>query len=263
MTKYNNSKINKSKVFFSLLMLALVLVVISVWLRPSPQDLTLRFHPFVGNKPLVLNTQSYKNPGGNGEFSIRDFQLFISNIRLSFPAKSLTEQESYHLVRFDGNKAFDQIVIPKIEISNLKKLTFGVGIDPKANGSLMFSGDLDPNSRMAWNWQVGYKFLLLEGTLTIDNSQLPLVYHIGFDESYTELNFDIPNKIMTTKGVINFKVDLLRLFQKPHPASKELIKIESPISVEYIDMSEMPHVKFYPKDVKALAEGFHDFISLM
>ena len=263
MTKSNNSKINKSKVFFSLLMLALVLVVISVWLRPSPQDLTLRFHPFVGNKPLVLNTQSYKNPGGNGEFSIRDFQLFISNIRLSFPGNSISEKESYHLVRFDGNKAFDQIVIPKIEISNLNQLTFGVGIDPKANGSLMFSGDLDPNSRMAWNWQVGYKFLLLEGTLTINNNPLPLVYHIGFDESYTELNFDISDETISKDGVINLKIDLLRLFQNSAPERRKLEKTLLTINVEYIDMSEMPHVKFYPEDVRVIAQGFHKFISLM
>jgi len=256
------STVNKKIVLGGILLLALMLVVVSILLRPAPQDLTLRFHPFVGDKPLRLNTQSYKNPGGEGEFTIRDFQLFISNIVLSFPTNPIYEQESYHLLRFDGKNTFGQLVIPKINLSNLSQLSFGIGIDPKANGSLMFSGDLDPNSRMAWNWQVGYKFLLLEGTLTVNNQQLPLVYHIGFDESYSELNFDLAKEDMTGNGVINFKIDLRRLFQSSDTDSKQLTNLKPANKVEYMDMSEIPHVKFSPDDVKAIAAGFHDFISL-
>ncbi|MFT5635759.1 MAG: hypothetical protein ACI89T_001213 [Cognaticolwellia sp.] len=152
------TKSTKVTLVFCTLLLTAGLAIYYLWLRALPQDLTIRFHPYVGNKPLVLNSQSYKNSGGDGEFSIRDFQLFISNITLKFPKKTINEEESYHLVRFDGDSTFDQIVIPDIKIQNLRQLSFGIGIDPKANGFILFLGDLDPNSRMAWNWQVGYKF---------------------------------------------------------------------------------------------------------
>ncbi|ARD42970.1 MbnP family protein [Colwellia sp. PAMC 21821] len=257
------TKSNKLTLVFCTLILAATLVVAIAWHRTLPQDLTLRFHPYVGDKPLVLNNQSYKNPGGDGEFTIRDFQLFISNITLAFPNNTINEEESYHLVRFDGDSTFDQIVIPSIKIQNLRKLSLGIGIDPKANGAILFSGDLDPNSRMAWNWQVGYKFLLVEGTLALRESQLPLVYHIGFDDSYTELNFDITPEINVKNGVINFNIDLRRLFQKSSKKAKSLKKQESKQDIEYIDMSEMSHVKFSPRDVKAIAIGFQDFISML
>ncbi|MBA6391804.1 hypothetical protein H4J38_13605 [Colwellia sp. BRX10-3] len=257
------TKSTKVTLVFGTLLLTAGLAISSFWLRALPQDLTIRFHPYVGDKPLVLNSQSYKNPGGDGEFSIRDFQLFISNIALEFSKKTINEAESYHLVRFDGDSTFDQFVIPNIKIQNLRKLSFGIGIDPKANGAILFSGDLDPNSRMAWNWQVGYKFLLLEGTLTLRESQLPLVYHIGFDESYTKLNFDIAPEINAKNGVINFKIDLRRLFQKSSKVAKSSIRLKSNEDIEYIDMSEMSHVKFSPVDVKAIAIGFHDFISIL
>jgi hypothetical protein len=233
------------------------------WLRSSPQELILRFHPYVGDKPLILNNQTYKNPGGSGHFSIRDFQLFISNIVLDSSSSRIKEPESYHLVRFDGNTSFDQIVIPKIDIQHLKQLSFGIGIDKSANGTIVISGDLDPNSRMAWNWQVGYKFLLLEGMLTINNEQLPLVYHIGFDESYTELNFNITDDIFSNRNVVNFKIDLLRLFKKGYASSNVSVSQHSNEGIKYIDLSEMPHVKFAPDDVEAIAKGFHDFISIL
>ncbi len=255
--------VNKKTITFAFLALVTVLVVVVVLLRPAPQNITLRFHPFVGDNPFLLNTQSYQNPGGDGEFTVRDFQLFISNIVLSSPTNQINEQESYHLLRFDGNSAFDQIVIPQIKLRSHNQLSFGIGVDPKANGSLMFSGDLDPNSRMAWNWQVGYKFLLLEGTLTVNKQQLPLVYHIGFDESYTELNFDIANKIMPENGVINFKIDLQRLFQKDNSHDVIPTQPQLPQDIEYIDMYKMSHVKFSPEDVKSIANGFNHFITIM
>ena len=255
------------KLFSGILVVMIVAILATTWFRYLPQNLTLRFHPYVGDKPLVLHDQSYKNPGGNGEFSIRDFQLFISNIVISYSSSSIKELESYHLVRFDGDTSFDEIIIPAIKLQNIKQLSFGIGIDPKANGTILFSGDLDPNSRMAWNWQVGYKFLLLEGTLTLQDQQLPLVYHIGFDESYTELAFDITsvltNKSLSNDGVVNFKIDLLRLFQKSRSLVPKLLGQPSSESMSYIDMSEMSHVKFAPVDVKVIAKGFEDFISIL
>jgi hypothetical protein len=36
----------------------------------------------------------------------------------------------------------------------------------------------------SWTWEVGYKFVLFEGTLVRGNGSVPLVYHIGFEENY-------------------------------------------------------------------------------
>jgi hypothetical protein len=100
---------------------------------------------------------------------------------------------------------------------------------------------------MAWNWQVGYKFLLLEGSLFTQEKQQPLVYHIGFNESYTRLNFPLNSTTVSNDGIIKLKVDILALFNQ----------------AEAIDMNEMPNVKFDPEDVAKIANGFQYFISLM
>jgi hypothetical protein len=212
-----------------------------------PTNLTLRFHPYVGDQALVLNDKQYANPGGKGVFSIRDFQLFVSNIHLSNSHQSFIEQDSYHLARFDGNTPYYQLDITDVDLGKFEQLSFGVGIDPKANGTLLIAGDLDPNSRMAWNWQVGYKFLLLEGSLFLARTKLPLVYHIGFDESYTTLTFPINNQTMSRDGVINLKVDVIALFNQSSA----------------IDMNTTPNVKFDPQDVAKIAESFTNFISVL
>ena len=51
----------------------------------QPIELSLHFHPFVGHDPLVLHDARYPNPGGEGRFEVRDFQFFVSNIRLAGP----------------------------------------------------------------------------------------------------------------------------------------------------------------------------------
>ena len=55
------------------------------WLRSRaahPAEVKLFFHPFVGPEPLIFNDARYRNPGGEGRFKVRDFQLLLSNIRL-------------------------------------------------------------------------------------------------------------------------------------------------------------------------------------
>ncbi len=220
----------------------------------TPSTLTLRFHPYVGDTPLALNTGSYQNPGGEGKFSVRDFQVFISNVVLHFQTEKERENESYHLARFDGNEPHYQFTVPITNKESVSSVSFGIGVDPKANGTITIAGDLDPNSRMAWNWEVGYKFLLVEGTLTTTKKQLPLVYHIGFDKSYTRVKFTLDSKFQENKEIVNFKVDLLALFDNLEDNAQQS---------KPIDMASLSHVKFAPDDVAKIADNFSRFITLM
>ena len=170
----------------SLLALAAVLGITGWWLyrAAQPVELALYFHPFVGPEPLVLNESRYPNPGGEGRFKVRDFQFFLSNIRLAGGTGAYTEPDSYHLVRFDGAEPAFVIVLHDVPRRDYQRIEFGIGVDAAANESLAQRGDLDPNGRMAWNWEVGYKFVLFEGTLVRGDASDPLVYHVGFEENY-------------------------------------------------------------------------------
>jgi len=214
----------------------------------QPVELALYFHPFVGPEPLILNKSSYPNPAGEGRFKVRDFQFFLSNIRLVSATGTFVESDSYHLVRFDGDDPAFVIVLHGVPRRNYERIEFGIGVDAAANRSLMQRGDLDPNGRMAWNWEVGYKFVLFEGELLRDNATDPLVYHVGFAENYRPVSTELHRQPLDSRPAqLDFRVDLLRLFQ----------------GATNIDMAALPSVKFDRADAALLARNFAAMVTLM
>src|SRR4029453_10351108 len=202
--------------FLIIVMLAVVAVLgVTGWrLYRGVQtvELTLFFHPFVGPEPLVLNEARYPNPGGEGRFKVRDFQFFLSNIRLVSASGTYAESDSYHLVRFDGEEPAFVIVLHSVPRRNYERIEFGIGVDPAPKRSLASRGDLDPNDRMAWSWEVGYKFVLFEGALLRGNASDPLVYHVGFEENYRPISIELHRAPLNSRPArLDFRVDILRL----------------------------------------------------
>lgn len=213
----------------------------------QPIRLILRFHPFVGGDALVRNEARYANPGGAGRFKIRDFQFFVSNIRLLAERAEFIEAESYHLARFDGADGTFAIVIDDVPRADYRRIEFGIGVDPAANGSVAAVGDLDPNGRMAWSWDVGYKFVLFEGGLMLEDTQYPLVYHVGFNENYRPLSFGLEGSGSAgAELILDFRADILKMFKGMHT----------------IDMALLPNVKFDAEDARLLAENYAGMVSM-
>lgn len=226
-----------------IILLIAMIVGFILWPQRITGDtqLILTFHPVVGNQALVLNEVRYDNPAGEGRFKIRSFQFFISNIRLTGDTGEYVVPESYHLVRFDSANGQYVITLNKVPRQRYLEIEMGIGVDAPANGTITVSGDLDPNSRMAWSWDVGYKFVLFEGGLVLGDTQYPLVYHVGFDENYkiisTPLAADLFKENITR---LDFQVDILRLFD----------------GANRVDMSQLSNVKFDRKDAKQFADNF-------
>jgi len=214
----------------------------------QPIELALYFHPFVGPEPLVLNETRYPNPGGEGRFKVRDFQFFLSNIRLTGGTDVYTEPDSCYLVRFDGAEPAFGIVLHDVPRRDYQRIEFGIGVDAAANKSLAQRGDLDPNGRMAWTWEVGYKFVLFEGTLVRGNGSVPLVYHVGFEENYRLIATELHREPLDSRPArLDFRVDILRLFQ----------------GSTTVDMAVLPSVKFDRADAALLARNFAAMVTLM
>jgi hypothetical protein len=214
----------------------------------QPVELALYFHPFVGPEPLVFNEARYPNPGGEGRFKVRDFQFFLSNIRLVNATGAYTEPDSYHLVRFDGEDPVFGIVLHGVPRRNYERIEFGIGVDAAANRSLASRGDLDPNGRMAWNWEVGYKFVLFEGALLRGNATNSLVYHVGFEENYRLISTELQRRPLESRPArLDFQVDILRLFR----------------GATNVDMATLPSVKFDRADAALLARNFAAMVKPM
>lgn len=230
-----------------LLVAALTSIAAYLFLASRPMQLTLVFHPVVGREAMVLNDFRYANPGGEGTFKIRSFQFFLSNIRLIADSGVHALRESYHLARFDNDDGEYRIVLENVPRRNYQHIEFGIGVDAQANGTIKMQGDLDPNGRMAWSWDVGYKFVLLEGGLMLNEIQYPLVYHVGFDENYKSISIPLAAGLKKHADVaLDFRVDLLQMFT----------------AKTRVNMTALPNVKFDRGDARRLADNYADMIAL-
>jgi hypothetical protein len=218
-----------------------------VYEKNQPGSLVMRFEPSVADQTLVLNDVRYGNPGGEGDFKIRDFRFFLSNIKLVGGPEEYSVPDSYHLARFDGENPYYQLDLDGIPRMPYTAIQFGIGVDESANGSIDAVGDLDPNSKMAWSWDVGYKFVLFEGGLEHDGMLRPLVYHVGFDENYKTVAFELEQPLFSRRtNSLAFKVDIMRLFK----------------GANTIDMLTLSNVKFDRTDARLIADNYETMISL-
>lgn len=181
--------------------------------KPDRADITLRFEHMVGNQAMNFTSQFSTSAGQT--FTVEDFRYYISNLSFenSTTGTKYDIPNSYHLIRENGTGVVE-LVLQNVPLADYDKFNFSWGIDSEKNTSLDQTGDLDPANEMAWNWNTGYKFLLLEGRLTPSNQGL--VYHIGSNHNYKNLNFAIPHDAQIysrTKSTIIFNVDILKAFE--------------------------------------------------
>ena len=217
-------------------------------------SVTLRFAAQVDGQPLHLGAQRYTSPTGSGEFTVEDFKMYISNVMLRNleTGNAHVEKDSYHLVRFGGESNNFDVVLEGVDASDYDTIDFAIGVDPVRNMSIENLRDLNPNNQMAWNWDVGYKFVLLEGTFYPQNgvTPIPLVYHVGYSENYKELSFRLDvggrNPNAQTNTMLNFEIELMEMFRNPQD----------------IDLNVLPSIKFDKGESKMFADNYADMIRL-
>lgn len=193
------------------------------------KHVSITFEALVNGLPLIIGTERYQNPNGEGEFSVENFKFFLSNLKLLDDSNNVlySEPESYHLLRFNDKEIVLQLDIHN-SARNFNKIQFSIGIDSIANKNITQVGDLNPNGSMAWNWTTGYKFLVMEGNYyQKDQDTVPLVYHIGFSENLHTFVFDL-TPIDTEINSMAFKVELSNLFKGEH-----IVNFESMPSITF------------------------------
>ncbi len=217
-------------------------------------SVTLRFAARVDGQPLHLGAQRYTDPTGSGEFTVEDFKMYISNVMLRNleTGNAHVEKDSYHLVRFGGESSNFDVVLEDVDASDYDAIDFAIGVDPVRNLSIENLRDLNPNNQMAWNWDVGYKFVLLEGTFYPQNggTPIPLVYHVGYSENYKELSFGLDeggrSASAQTNTTLTFEIELMEMFRNPQD----------------IDFNVLPSIKFDKGESKMFADNYADMIRL-
>ena len=192
---------------------------------PATMAMDLTMEHVLDGQTLELNGKSFTLPSGE-DFTPKKFKYYISNVVLTNTktSESYVEPDSYHLISEDGNKSIDLGMIPS---SNYDQLTFSIGVDEVANGKTDQTGDLDPNSDMAWNWNTGYKFLVFEGEFTnaTTGDRQGLIMHIGTNDNYQTITQSLSGVSAGRSTSLTLSADLDELFKDPN--TLQLSELES------------------------------------
>ncbi|SDJ75190.1 hypothetical protein SAMN05421823_10114 [Catalinimonas alkaloidigena] len=188
--------------------------------------LLLTFEHTFGQDAFQLG-EAFTTTSGDA-LRISDLRYFISNVKLRNrqTGEFYLEPDSYHLMELASGQSLDSIRLEHVVPGTYDELEFAIGVDNARNTSIDQIGDLDPASGMAWNWNTGYKFFLLEGTYFSDTAQADraLTYHIGGNANYRILKFALPltaDPPLTVRNQytteVKMQADLAEVFEEPHP----------------------------------------------
>lgn len=187
--------------------------------QPEPARLQISVLPCMGNDTLSYNTYYSLDQGDT--LKVSKFNVFVSNIRLVGINATISESNSYHLIRAHQPNT-QNFIWTTSEFGIYQAFQLTIGIDSTRNCSGVQSGDLDPAyaSDMFWSWTTGYIFLKLEGNSPQSKNFNQFVeYHIGGFSGYnkTQKTITIPfnTNLAISSGTqkkINLKLDVKQLF---------------------------------------------------
>ncbi|WP_026954846.1 MbnP family protein [Algoriphagus vanfongensis] len=183
---------------------------------PAQMNVEITFENTLNGNPLELNQENFTLPSGE-PFMVKKFKYYISNVVLTDTesATQYIENDSYHLLGQDFNSVIDLGMIPS---ANYDQITFSIGVDEVANSRTDQTGDLDPNNDMAWNWNSGYKFVVLEGEFTHQSTQerTGLIFHIGTNSNYATVTLPLSGVMAGKASSIALETAIDELFSNPN-----------------------------------------------
>ncbi len=183
--------------------------------------ITLTFSAEADGGPLEWNSKTYSTAAGD-QITIDRMKLYVSDLQLinSATGEAFVEQDGYHLVSLNDQQNEYAISLSGIRSDFIfDKVKFAIGVDPERNSSIDNVGDLDPTNDMAWDWNTGYKFFLMEGRFLPgdDLDERGLVLHIGLDRNYKGQSIAMPSPFnIPRSATLAFELDALAPFSGKH-----------------------------------------------
>jgi hypothetical protein len=209
------------KLVYSVLCIAALAAAMSF--KPAGRGkLVIVFKNYVGDKPLKLDSVSYKNQFGQS-YTVTMFKYYVGNFHLEKTDGTQFNSHGYFIINQDDTNSME-VTIDSMPVGRYYSLSFTLGVDSIDNCSGAQSGALDPVNGMFWAWNTGYIFLKMEGISPASNSTgKRLEFHIGgYKEpadciKTIQLNFGFFYLGEGENYRICIKTDLSRLFSSPNP----------------------------------------------
>jgi hypothetical protein len=184
---------------------ATVLCVAILALNAQDKVRVLRFVPWFGDHPLVLNADE-KLPDGTS-VRVTTFRFYAGIPVVSGDGQANLLPYEYHLV--DAEDTISWSVV----IARSAPPYFLLGVDSLTNVSGAFGGDLDPIKGMYWAWNSGYVNLKLEGSSpACPTRRNEFQFHLGgYQPPYaTAQQVALPGDVT---GPIEVRMDVATLLQ--------------------------------------------------
>lgn len=237
------------KLVYSILCIAALVAAMS-FTAPKYGKLTIRFENYVGDKPLIIDTVSYKNSLGQ-TYTVSMFKYYVGNFHLKNVRGKEFISKSYFLINQDDKNSM-QITLDSIPAGEYNSIEFTLGVDSIDNCSGAQSGALDPVNGMFWAWNTGYIFLKMEGISPVSNSTgKRLEFHIG--------GYKYPNNCIKTIK-LNCSLDL-------EEQNNNRLLIVADVSRLFlgpsaVDFSKLSSVTDF-HNAKAIADNYSNMFSIV
>ena len=184
-------------------------------------SLTMNFSASANGSGLVYTTQNYTTAVGN-DITIDRIKMYVSNVQLinSSTGEAYIEHDGYHLISLNDQQQSHSLTVEGIRSDLIfDKIRFDIGVDEERNFSIDNVGDLDPANDMAWDWNTGYKFFLMEGNYFPGGGEAThgLVVHIGQNRNLKSQEFSLSDPInIPGAASFDFDLDALAPFAEPN-----------------------------------------------
>jgi hypothetical protein len=195
----------------------------------AQQNTVLKLVHKVGNQPLTLYTEVYKNQW-NEPFTVNKFSYYMAHLQIVYDngKKTYTYHKPYHLV-VENDSTTKTLMLQK-ELKNITAIKFLIGVDSVQNTSGVQTDDLDPMKGMFWTWNTGYIYAKLEGQS--DSSKAPahyFSYHIGgykyVENAARKIELAVSSNAQNAIEEIIIEADILKWFY----GTNEIKIIQEPI----------------------------------
>lgn len=173
---------------------------------------TITFQPTYAGEAIELN-KPYHATKTDSKIRFELLKFYLSNLAFYQDDQLLHAPERKHWL-IDAEESESLIFqLDSVDLSNVNRLVFDLGIDSLTNVSGALGGDLDPTKGMYWSWQSGYVNFKIEGSSPACPARKNrFQFHVGGYEPEVIPLQRVELEVTQTYDLV-IKLDLAPLFQ--------------------------------------------------
>ncbi|MBL4651778.1 MAG: hypothetical protein JKY53_02780 [Flavobacteriales bacterium] len=159
--------------------------------------LNIKINGMVDNESFVMYN-NYVNDSGQ-TYRVESIRFYVGDISLyskGYENNVLSDVNLVDLLENHTSSGGQELLSVNVPEGHYDGLSFAIGLDTATNHSdpsiYLSSDPLSSFQNTHWDWNQGYKFLMVDGKIDSDGDGIPeqsFSYHIGLDDYYKIVDF--------------------------------------------------------------------------